>query len=90
MIVLVLIIVIAAIVGWSTSNSKGKHQWVRLLDVVFYGPMLIWIAYEMDKPNVWNGPFWVKYIVAIFGATTISYNLQNYISIARDTLSYFY
>jgi len=89
MIILILIIVISAILGWTTSNSKGKHQWVRLFDFFFYGPMLIWIAYQMENPLIWNGPFWVKYSVAIFGATTIAYNLQNYISIAKDTGNYF-
>ena len=89
MIVLVIIIVISAIIGWTSANSKGKHQWVRLIDVTFYGPVLIWIAYQMENPVIWNGPFWVKYIVAIFGATTIAYNLQNYIWILKDTGNYF-
>jgi hypothetical protein len=54
-----------------------KTQFVRLIDVFIYGPFFIYLGFYRAK-NIYEklGLFFV-------GATTISYNLKNYLYI-RD------
>lgn len=68
----ILIIIFWLIVGW-VSSSGLKSQFVRLVDIFFIGPFLITLGLGLSTYN--------KNILLAIGATTISYNLKNYISI---------
>ena len=71
-----LFLLLSLIIGWVVSKGQDKHQFVRLLDVFVYGPVLIWVAYLLPHPLL-------SYFVLFLGATTITYNLRNYLHIKR-------
>jgi hypothetical protein len=68
-----IIIVIFLIIGW-VSSTGVKTQFVRVLDVVIYGPLLIYVALNLIADQN------LKLILLFMGATTISYNLKNFIA----------
>jgi hypothetical protein len=68
-----LIIFISAIVGIIATDGK-KTQFVRLIDVFIYGPVLIYIGFYGVEYYLY------RYILLILGTTTITYNLKNFIS----------
>lgn len=68
----ILVIVGALFIGWYMTEGH-KTQWVRLIDVFIYGPFLIMVAMTIEV-------VWVRIILLVMGATTISYNLRNYLS----------
>lgn len=73
----ILIVVVALVVGWFATDGH-KTQWVRLIDVFLYGPFLIWVAMTMTSEY-----FLVSAVLLVMGATTITYNLKNYLSICH-------
>ena len=73
-------LLICLIAGWIIASGKGKHQWVRLIDVFVYGPLLLLFAF---LPQSLTYP-WVPYFLIFLGATTITYNLRNYIEIEKN------
>lgn len=63
-------------IGWILATGVGKTQWVRLVDILVYGPYLVYLglirsAYTFSE--------WERTGLLFLGATTISYNLRNYI-----------
>ena len=68
----ILFLILVGILGW-VSTTGVKSQLVRLGDVFIYGPVLIWIGYEIDEP-------WKKYALYLMGSSTITYNLRNYLA----------
>lgn len=64
-------ITLSLAIGW-IATSGVKSQFIRIIDVVLYGPFLIYIG--MISSNIL-----VRYILMFIGAATISYNLRNYI-----------
>lgn len=75
-IVIVLLIFISLVIGYVTTTGV-KSQVVRLMDVLILGPFLIWIGVK----EVGDGKYKELYqiILIFFGATTIAYNLKNYL-----------
>jgi hypothetical protein len=69
------IFVLGLMMGWY-STTGAKSQNVRLLDVYLYGPFLCLLALY---PH-WTDHFLVRMWLLFFGATTIGYNLRNYLS----------
>lgn len=65
-----LIIVISFIIGYLLTTGV-KSQLIRIIDICFFGPFLIWMAFR-EKNTI------IQIILLIMGATTISYNLKNY------------
>ena len=66
-------------VGWFLATGSSKTQWVRLVDVLLYGPYLIYLsaqegAYEFSTLE--------KVFLLFLGATTVSYNARNYLKLA--------
>lgn len=61
------------IIGW-ISTKGSKSQYVRLLDIFIYGPILIYVSTIINN-------FYLKIIILFMGITTISYNLRNYINL---------
>ena len=65
-------IILFFIIGW-VSSTGVKTQFIRILDVVVYGPVLIYVSLNLiDDPIL-------KLLVLFMGATTMSYNLKNFI-----------
>lgn len=70
--VFILLILISLLVGWLTTTGV-KSQFVRLGDILLYGPFLIWVATMIEET-------WIKVILIIMGGTTIAYNARNWFS----------
>jgi hypothetical protein len=66
-------ILLGLVVGW-ISTEGHKTQTVRLLDVVIIGPVMI--AMGLLTWHVYGALAW---LLVFIGATTISYNLKNYL-----------
>jgi hypothetical protein len=64
-------IIIFLIIGWF-ATSGVKTQLIRILDVLLYGPFLIWLGYRENKK-------WIKLFLYFMGSTTVTYNLKNFI-----------
>lgn len=69
LIYLFLLIIVSFIIGWF-SSSGIKSQLIRLLDIILYGPILIWISTKIETT-------WIQILLVIMGATTMSYNARN-------------
>lgn len=72
-----ILIIVFGIIGW-ISTTGVKTQLVRLGDIFLYGPFLIWIGYSRIKNSI------ERYILYFIGSATITYNLRNYIIIAKN------
>jgi hypothetical protein len=57
------------------ASGLQKGQMMRLLDVFFLGPLMLWFALENVDPEA---PI-PAYLLAFFGVTTILYNGYNYV-----------
>ena len=69
----ILVILISIIVGYSATDGK-KTQFVRLIDVFVYGPILIYIGFYGVEYDLY------RYILLILGTTTIVYNLKIFLA----------
>ena len=56
----------------------GKAQWVRLLDVFFVGPLMMYVSTRSTAPRGWNAALWWT------GIATIAYNGANYLRIRGE------
>ena len=71
-----LLTIIFSIIGF-TATGENNTQFVRILDVLIYGPVLLYVAYKgLKKESV---PDIMYYLVIFMGATTITYNGKRYI-----------
>ena len=73
------IITIWLIIGWLASNGV-KSQFVRLIDVFFIGPILIYSGLRFCTEECSDVDTIFKYSLLSIGAATISYNLKNYVA----------
>jgi uncharacterized membrane protein len=55
------------------STDGTKTQTIRLLDVVLIGPLMIYYGHNSRVVSIF------AMMLIFFGATTITYNLKNYI-----------
>jgi hypothetical protein len=60
------------IIGWFATGGS-KSQFVRLVDVFIYGPILVYSAMLLKNR-------FLQIALLFIGTTTISYNLRNYLS----------
>lgn len=67
----VLFTIIFLVVGW-LSTSGVKSQWIRMGDVLLFGPILIISATQVPQ-------IWLKVSLIAFGASTMSYNARNWL-----------
>jgi hypothetical protein len=58
--------------GYITTDGT-KTQTIRLLDVFLIGPLMIYFGYMSKHVSIFS------MLLTFFGATTITYNLKNYI-----------
>ena len=57
---------------FSPSEGFNKAQWVRIIDVTFLGPGMIYIGTNKKLPR------WARAFLIINGALTILYNANNF------------
>ncbi len=69
-------LIFGAVLGWY-STVGVKSQFVRILDIVVWGPLVIWAGYRLKDPK------WLKWALVFIGSATIAYNLKNYIKQKR-------
>jgi hypothetical protein len=62
--------------GWILATGTGKTQWVRIFDIVLYGPYLIYLSLQSESYVISDRE---KVFLVGLGATTITYNLRNYL-----------
>ena len=55
-------------------DDPGKTQGVRLADVFFIGPLMIWGGLELAERYPVGGG-----VLAVLGVATIGYNARNYL-----------
>lgn len=72
-----ILVILFAILGWVLADGNSKTQFVRMIDVILYGPYLTYIACQ--KEYVFSN---VEKIFLLFlGITTITYNARNMLKI---------
>lgn len=71
LLIYLLLIVLGLIIGW-LSTTGMKSQFVRILDIILFGPILIFAATQVKD-------WWLKVILILMGASTMSYNLRNFL-----------
>ncbi len=75
MLILFILTVLFAGVGWILASGSSKTQWVRLVDVFVYGPFLLYIGFHTH----YSFSYAEQVFLLFLGATTITYNLRNYL-----------
>ena len=68
-------IIIFGAIGWIMANSISKSQYVRIIDILIYGPYLLYLATK----NTYTITASEKVFLLFLGTTTITYNLRNFI-----------
>ena len=64
--------------------DNGKMQWVRLIDIFFLGPFMIYYAI-ITQENI--NPLYM-HLLAFFGVATVLFNAYFYIKILNKFGSY--
>ncbi len=73
---MILLTIVFFVMGWVLATGTGKTQWVRLVDIVLYGPYLIYLSQQSESYQFSDLE---KVFLLFLGATTITYNLRNYL-----------
>ncbi len=76
MIVIYVLAMIFAIFGWVMATGTQKTQFVRLIDILIYGPFLIYLSLK----TTYTFSSIEQLFLLFLGTTTISYNLRNLLS----------
>lgn len=71
----ILIVCVGLLLGY-ISTTGTKSQWIRLVDIFIIGPLMIILGYQQYTRT----HQWLNILLIFFGATTITYNLRNYLS----------
>ena len=71
-ILIIILVLIGFIIGW-ISTTGTKSQFVRLLDVFIFSPLLIYAGYLLYDTNQI-----LAIILIIIGAATAAYNFKIY------------
>ena len=74
----IVFIVFGLVIGW-VSTAGSKTQLIRLVDIMLYGPLLIYAGSTIDTDAPIKTVI-LRYILYIIGASTITYNLKNLIA----------
>ena len=72
---LIALSVIFSILGWILATGNSKTQYVRLLDVLIYGPYLTYLSFQTN----YTFTLVEKIFLLFLGITTITYNGKNYL-----------
>lgn len=69
----VAMVIVGLALGYLTTTGT-KSQWIRLIDIFILGPLMIWVGWQQ-----WLDTGLAGLAIVFFGATTITYNLRNYL-----------
>ncbi len=72
---IIVLIILFAYIGWILATGAQKTQYVRIVDVLIYGPYLIYLSFK----NTYTFTAFDKIFLLLLGTTTISYNLRNFL-----------
>jgi len=75
------VLFIALVLGY-VSTSGTKSQTIRIVDILVIGPLMFYVGY-IGYYGIISDNKWLYVILMFFGGTTITYNLYNYLHIAR-------
>lgn len=67
-----LVVFIGLCLGYISTDGT-KTQTIRILDMVLIGPLMIYYGHNSRVVSIFS------LLLVFFGATTITYNLRNYI-----------
>jgi hypothetical protein len=70
-----ILVIVFSFIGWFSATGFGKGQYVRIIDILLYGPYLVYLSMK----NTYVFALWEKVFLLFLGITTISYNLRNFI-----------
>ncbi len=77
------LMIVFLMIGWLLATGTGKTQWIRLVDVLLYGPYLIYLSQQSEEYVISDLE---KVFLLLLGATTITYNLRNFIYFRNNKL----
>ena len=69
------ILIIFAALGWILATGFQKAQYVRIIDILLYGPYLIYLGLK----TTYTFSMYEKIFLLIIGTTTVTYNLRNFL-----------
>jgi len=75
------VLLIALVLGYVSTNGS-KSQTIRIVDILIIGPLMFYLGY-IGYYGIISDNKWLYVILMFFGGTTITYNLYNYLHIAR-------
>lgn len=67
------VVVITGLYLGYISTDGTKTQTIRILDIILIGPLMIYFGHTSKHLSIFS------MLLTFFGATTITYNLKNYI-----------
>jgi hypothetical protein len=70
-----LFVILFLVIGWLLATGVDKGQYVRLFDVLLYGPYFIYLAMK----DTYTFSIQEKMFLLFVGTTTVSYNLRNFL-----------
>jgi hypothetical protein len=68
------IVIIVGLYLGHISTTGSKTQTIRLLDIFVIGPLMIFFGHKSEPASFFS------LLLIFFGATTITYNLKNYLA----------
>jgi len=80
------IVVLGLMLGYLTTKGT-KSQWIRIIDIIVIGPLMIYLGWFVlvHRQDINRARFIdiCAAVVIFFGATTITYNLRNYLYLSK-------
>jgi len=70
-----IMVIVFAIIGWIAATGFSKGQYVRIIDILLYGPYLVYLS--MKKTYTFTVA--EKIFLLFLGTTTVTYNLRNFL-----------
>jgi hypothetical protein len=75
------VLIIALVLGY-ISTTGTKSQTIRIVDILIIGPLMFYLGY-LGFNGMVSSDKWLYVVLMFFGGTTITYNLYNFLHIAK-------
>jgi len=75
------VFIIALVLGY-ISTTGTKSQTIRIVDILIIGPLMFYLGY-LGFNGMVSSDKWLYVVLMFFGGTTITYNLYNFLHIAK-------
>lgn len=73
-----IVIILGLCLGWASTTGQ-KSQNIRMLDIIIIGPLMIYFGWNSNHVLLI-----LRLVLIFFGATTITYNLKNFLKIKQQ------